>query len=54
MLLFKNKELLSINSFFHDAGSCHIETSSLIWKANKWTGFYMTESSFVKELIHVS
>ena len=28
----------------------HIETSSLICRANQWTGFYMIGTSFMKEL----
>ena len=36
---------------FHDGGRCHIETSPLICKANQWTGFYMTTTPVMKELI---
>ena len=35
--------------FFHGGGPCHIETSPLICRANQWTGFYMIETSVVKD-----
>ena len=35
---------------FHDGGSYNIESSSLIYSANQWTGFYVIETSFIKEL----
>ena len=35
---------------FHDKDLCHIETSPLICFANQWTGFYMIETTFMKEL----
>ena len=35
---------------FHDRGPYYIETSILICKTNKWTGFYMIGTSFMKEL----
>ena len=37
----------------HDRGPYHIETSPLTCKANQWTGFYMTGTSVMKELIEV-
>ena len=38
-------------SHFNDGGPNHIETSQLICSANQWTGFYMIETSVMKELI---
>ena len=38
-----------INSFFHDGGSCRIETSSLIFSANQWTGFCIIGTSDMKD-----
>ena len=35
---------------FHDGGCYHIETSSLICRANQWTGFYMITASVMKGL----
>ena len=35
---------------FHDGGRCHIETSSLICRANQWTGLYMITASVMKGL----
>ena len=35
--------------FFHGGGPYHIETSPLICRANQWTGFYMIETSVVKD-----
>ena len=35
---------------FHDGGRYHIETSSLICRANQWTSFYMITASVMKEL----
>ena len=35
---------------FHDKGLCHIETSPLICFVNQWTGFYMIETTVMKEL----
>ena len=35
---------------FHDGGPYHIETSPLICSANQWAGFYMLETSVMKEL----
>ena len=32
-------------------GPYHTETSPLIWRENQWTGFYMTETSVMKELM---
>ena len=34
----------------HDGGSYHIETSRLICKANRWAGFCMKGTSFMKDL----
>ena len=36
---------------FHDGGRYHIETSPLIYRANQWTGFYMTGTSVTKERV---
>ena len=35
---------------FHDGETYNIESSSLIYSANQWTGFYMIGTSFIKEL----
>ena len=35
---------------FHDGGHYHIEASTLICRANRWTGFYMISASVMKEL----
>ena len=35
-----------------DGGPYHIETSSLIFSANIWAGFYMKGNSAMKELKH--
>ena len=37
--------------FFHDGGPYHMETSSLICRANPCTGFYMTGTSAMKVLV---
>ena len=34
---------------FHDGGLYHKETSPLIWPVNQWSGFYMIETSVMKE-----
>ena len=34
---------------FHDGVPYHIETSSLIFRANQWTGFYMIGNSVMKQ-----
>ena len=34
---------------FHDVGLYHIEASPMICSANQWTGFYMIETSIMKE-----
>ena len=34
----------------HNGGPNHMETSSLICRANQWTGFYMIGTTFMKEL----
>ena len=39
---------------FHDRGSYHIETSSMIYFANQWTGFYVIGTSVMKELNNTS
>ena len=36
---------------FHDRGSYYVETSPLICRANKWTGFYMIGTSVKKKLV---
>ena len=35
---------------FHDKGPYHIETSTVTYFANQWTGFYMIGSSFMEEI----
>ena len=35
---------------FHDGGLYHIETSPLICRANRWTGFYIKGAYDMKEL----
>ena len=35
----------------HDRTLYYIETGPLISSANQWTGFYMIETSVIKELI---
>ena len=35
---------------FHNGGPYHIETSTLICRANQWTGFHIIETSVMKEL----
>ena len=35
---------------FHDGGPYYIKTSPLICSENQWTGFYMIETSVMKEL----
>ena len=35
---------------FHDGGHYHIEISPLVCSANHWTGFYVIETSVMKEL----
>ena len=42
--------LLHFDELFHDGDPYHIETSSLIYSANQWTGFYMIGPCFMKEL----
>ena len=42
-----------LNSFT-DWGPYHIETSPLICTTNQWTGFYMIETSVMKELDNAS
>ena len=34
-----------------DEGPYHTETSPLVWFANQWVGFCMTETFAMKELI---
>ena len=41
---------LPLNPYLHDGGLCHIETRSLIFITNQWTGFYVIETSVMKEL----
>ena len=36
---------------FHEEGHFHIGTSPLICRANQWTGFYMIQTSVMKELM---
>ena len=35
---------------FYDGGPYHIETSLLIYRTNKWTGFYTVGTSVMKDL----
>ena len=35
---------------FHGGGPYHIETSPLIYRSDRWTGFYMIGSSVMKDL----
>ena len=42
-----------MSKLFHDGGPYHIETSPLTYHANQSTGFYMTGTSVMKELIYV-
>ena len=35
-------------------GPYHIETSSLICRANQWTGFYMIRASVMKQLMEIN
>ena len=42
------------NKFFHGAGLYKIETNLLIFFANQWTGFYVTETFDMKKLIKKS
>ena len=39
----------SRSKLFHDGGPYRIETSTLICRANQWTGFYLIGSSVMKE-----
>ena len=39
-----------MNALFHDEGLYHIETSSLICRANQWTCFYMIGTYVMEEL----
>ena len=39
------------DQFFHDEGLYHRKTSPLICRANQWTGFYMTGTSVMKNLL---
>ena len=41
---------IAANKPFHDGGPYHIETSHLVCSANQWTGFYMVQTSVMKEL----
>ena len=41
---------VKINYFFQDEDPYHIVTSSLICRANQWTGFYIIEISVMKQL----
>ena len=40
-----------LNELFHDLGPNFTETSQLICSANQWTGFYMTGTCVMKELM---
>ena len=47
-LLYLPKFVVNVETYeelfsevFHDGGSYHVETSSLICRPNQWTGFYM-------------
>ena len=40
-----------VNAFnFYDGGPYRTKTSPLIFRANEWTGFYIIETSIMKEL----
>ena len=43
--------VILVSQFFHNKGLYHKETSPLICRANKWTGFYTIGTSVTKELI---
>ena len=43
--------LLPLIQLFHEEDLYHIETSPLIYFANHLTGFYMTATSAMKELM---
>ena len=44
------KHLISLYQLFCAWVPCHKETSSLICRANQWTGFYMITATVMKEL----
>ena len=46
------EDALKTPLLFHDGGLCHTEISPLIW--SQWNGFYMTETTVLKELIDIS
>ena len=48
---FRQKDLLKL---FHGGNPYHVETSSLICKANQRNGFYMIGTSVMKELTEQS
>ena len=48
-IFFRNQQVDSFK-FLHDAGRYHIEARPLICRANKWNGFYVIETSVMKEL----
>ena len=39
-----------VTGLFHDGCSYHVETSPLTGRANQWIGFYMIETSVIKDL----
>ena len=45
----ENLRYLRFFSLSHDGGLCYTEISRLICSANQWTGFYMIETSVMKE-----
>ena len=50
-LISNSHNILKFNSFIHDGGPYRIETSPLVGISNQWTGFYMIETSVMKELM---
>ena len=54
--IISNVNAMKIKSILlsHSGNPYYIETSSLICKANQWTGFYMIRTSVMKKLKVVS
>ena len=42
------------DKLFHDRSPYDMETSSLICSTNRWTGFYMIETSIMRELSYTT
>ena len=47
---YRKGSFVWIGLALHDGSLHHIETTTLICYANQWTGFYMAETSVMKEL----